>query len=276
MRFKGFNARRFAVLFMVLAACISTVAIAQDRPLPLVTVTRTDGSSLRGRLTASDPKAITVTPIARPKTRTEPEQLGEAVQLAWGEIKSISSGLTRQRVIEQWKKEHPEDHCETCRASGRSECAACKGSGRDAAAAGDCPTCKGAQTVACDTPRCDGGMIPCPRPCLKPTDAGWVKRDDGRRWRRIPAPGGGTIEVSDGHLGEIIEIRNGQPQPPFKCPTCKGQMKVQCPKCHGDGQAPCAACTAAARTRPCPSCQRGQVACQTCTGLGLKPEVLGP
>src|SRR5687768_12300827 len=72
---------------------------AQQKPAApvFVTVVKTDGSNLRGRLDSADPSGVMVQPMLRGKAE------GEAVAVKWGEIKSVSSGLTRQKAAEQWK-----------------------------------------------------------------------------------------------------------------------------------------------------------------------------
>ena len=238
------------------------IAAAPPRPVTF-TVTKTDGSIIRGQLASSDPRQVTIQPMLKGQAD------GAAVVLPWSEIKFVSGGLTRQRLIMQWKKDHPTDICTDCRGTTKAACAACKGTGRAASSAKDCTTCGGAQTTACKAPRCEDGKVPCPNPCLKPTDSGWVKRADGKKWKRF-ARAGGYVEVSDGHLGEVVG-----PQGPAPCPVCQTSLKVACPKCHGTSLVPCAACTAAARDNPCPDCQRGQITCPTCGGLALKPEITG-
>src|SRR5436190_14388918 len=73
-----------------------------------VTVIKTDGSNVRGQLNAFDLKGVTVQKLVK----NQPS--GDQVTIAWADIKSVSNGLTRAKAIEQWKKEHPEDLCETC------------------------------------------------------------------------------------------------------------------------------------------------------------------
>lgn len=251
-------------LTALLLLSVSLVTAAPERVL-LVTVTKTDGGVVRGQLTASDPKGVSVQPIAKN------EPAGSVVVVPWTDIKSVSNGLTRQKAIELWKKAHPEDRCTTCSAKGQVDCSACKGTARDAASAKQCPTCSGEQTVACSQPKCEQGTVICPNPCLKLTEGNWIKKPDGKLWRRFPTRGGATFEVSEGHVGEIVVMKDGMPQTTMKCPVCAGTQKAACPKCGGDSLAPCATCIAAARANPCAAaCQRGQVACTTCDGTGLQ------
>ena len=241
------------------------VAAAPTRP-PTVTVTKTDNTTVRGQVSTIDPKAVTIQPLVK----NQPD--GQPLTIPWSEIKSLSSGMTRERVIKMHIKDHPDDVCTDCRGEGKVPCATCKGTGRDPASAKDCATCHGEQTVPCKTPKCDHGKIPCPKLHLKLEEGSWYKKPDGTRWRKFPLPDG-YFEVSEHHLGEIIETVNGMPQPPKPCPLCAGKMIIDDPKCRGTGLAPCPTCATAARTSPCKDCERGRVACKTCGGLGLKPEI---
>lgn len=251
-------------LAALLVLSLSLLAAAPER-IALVTVTKADGTVVRGQLSASDPKGVSVQPIAK----NAPD--GAVVLVPWSEIKSVSNGLTRQKAIDKWKKEHPEDRCATCRAAGHVDCDACKGTGRDAASAKDCATCKGEQTLACAQPKCEQGTTICPAPCLKLTEGNWIKKDDGKRWRRFPVRGGGSFEVSEGHVGEVVVFDKVGQGSTIKCAVCNGTQKATCPKCGGDSLMPCATCASAARANPCPAkCQRGQLPCKTCDGTGLK------
>jgi hypothetical protein len=247
----------------VIASALLAVGAAPNRPV-IVTIIKTDGTTIRGQLAEINPTEVNVTLLAKPPAQ------GEAVKVPWSEIKSLSNGMTRARAIDQWKKSHPDDQCETCRGSGKGDCPTCKGTGRDPAAAKACPTCHGEEVVPCKQPKCEAGIIPCPQPCLKLTEGTWVKDDAGLRWRHY-ASGNGTGKVSEHHLGQIAGYKNGEWITPYDCPVCHKAGKIPCPKCHGTTKAPCATCAAAARANPCPAkCERGQVACRTCVGTGLK------
>jgi hypothetical protein len=133
------------------------------------------------------------------------------------------------------------------------------------------------QTVPCTTPKCDKGKIPCPKLHLKLNEGTWYKKD-GKMWRKFPYRGG-YAEVSDGHLGQIIETVDGVPQPPKECPLCGGKMVIDDPKCHGTGVQPCNACATAAAKDPaqkCKDCERGQIMCKSCGGTGIKSMTTRP
>jgi hypothetical protein len=107
----------------------------------------------------------------------------------------------------------------------------------------------------------------------------WYKKDDGRMWRKFPGRGGGYSEVSEGHVGQIVELVDGIPQAPKECPLCHGTYKIDDAKCHGSGQLPCNTCTTAAvkdAKQKCHDCDRGQVACKKCDGTGVKSSTTQP
>ncbi len=263
------SSRHFAALGIV--AIVSVLIAAAPPAQPIVTVIRGDGTTVRGKLASSNPKSLTVEPVAKPKAAPEP-----AVEIAWSDIKSVSNGLTQKKVIAQWKHDHSGDLCDACHGDGTTPCPTCKGTGRDAAKAKECPACHGEQTVACSTPRCDHGKIPCPRPHLKLEEGTWAaKSDGGLRWRKFPSRGGGYSEVSERHLGQVVEIKDGVPQAPTDCGLCGNKMILDDPKCHGTGKVPCPECSKRAASEKCSDCERGRVACKTCQGLGLKPSVVG-
>src|SRR2546423_1248536 len=194
--------------FWIIAVALLVLAAAPAKP-PVVTVTKTDKTTIRGTLGDVTPQEVNLTTI--PRSSTQPAQ-GEQVKIAWSDIKSVSNGLTQQKVIELWKRDHPDDACPDCHGEGKVVCPTCHGTGRDPAAAKDCPTCHGAETIPCTTPKCDKGKMPCPKQHLKLTEGTWYKKEDGTRWRKFPIRGG-YAEVSEHHLGQIMEGRDGIPQP---------------------------------------------------------------
>lgn len=261
-----YNRAMHRLLFTL--ALLSFLHAAATPRIVTVTVTKSDNTTVRAQVSTIDPKAVTIQPLVK----NQPD--GSPLTIPWAEIKSLSNGMTRERVIKMHMKDHPDDVCTECRGEGKVACATCKGSGRDRASAKDCATCHGQETVACKTPKCDHGKIPCPKMHLKLEEGSWYKKPDGTRWRKFPVPDG-YIEVSEHHLGEIVETVDGIPQSPKQCPLCAGKMLIDDPKCRGTGLAPCQTCVTAARTSPCKECERGRVACKTCGGLGLKPEMTG-
>jgi hypothetical protein len=233
-------------------------------PLPFVTVTKTDNTVVKGNLTASDPAGVTVVAPAPPgKPANEP------VVVKWPEVAKVSNGLTRRKVVDQWRVEHKEQLCETCRGEGTNVCATCKGTVHDPAKLPkDCATCKGELLVDCKGPKCDKGQIPCPKPCLKPTDGGWFSKDGGK-WRRFPEKGG-FFEVSDHHLGQIVVADKDGRKSTVPCPSCGGKMTVDCPVCHGAGKVACPTCAKNDAAPKCPDCDQGRQVCKTCEGTGMR------
>jgi len=253
-------------LLILVAVALITIAATPATPPkpPVITITKSDGTTVRGQLDTADLKSVSVTQLVKGK----PE--GEKATIAWADIKSISNGMTRQRVIDQWKKDHVEDRCADCKGEGKVACPSCKGTGRDHASAKDCPTCHGEETIPCTTPKCDHGKIKCPKPHIRLEEGTWYKKPDGKMWRKFPGANGGQWEISEGHVGQIADPEKG----PIPCPLCGGAMTIDDPKCHGTGTLLCPDCTKLAATNKCADCDKGKVACKTCNGVGLKPELL--
>jgi hypothetical protein len=237
-----------------------------EKRLPIVSVTQSDGSVIRGRLSASDPDGLTIQPL--PKTgQPAPEQ----VIIPWKQIKHVSNGLTQAKALAQWKEQHVGELCETCHGDRTVVCTTCKGTGRDPAARKDCPTCHGEMEVVCKAPHCKEGKIPCPGHCIKRSEGKWVQKD-GKTVRYFHS-GKITYWVSEAHVGEVIELnrKTGQLERKGKCPICGGTTVIDCPVCHGMGKVPCPTCQAATEAPACPAhCDQGRIPCPTCDGTGLK------
>lgn len=238
----------------------------------IVIVTKLDNSTVRGTIVSSDFNQIVVQPALRPNERTP----GEPVTLRWGEILRVSNGLTRQKVLDDYKKQfRPDQLCETCHGDRMVYCTTCKGTRHTPASAADCATCKGELLVDCKTPRCEDGKIPCPEAnCLKLTVGQWTTKPDGLKWRRFPSARGGFMEVSERHLGELV-VRTGDSWAlQGKCTVCNGTTIVFDAACHATGDVPCATCLARRDAPACPAnCELGLIACATCSGSGVKPGV---
>jgi hypothetical protein len=233
-------------------------------PVPFVTVTKADNTVVKGNLTASDPTGVTVTPPTPPgKPPSEP------VVIKWAEVAKVSNGLTRRKVVDQWKGEKKELLCDTCRGEGTQVCVTCKGTAHDPAKLPkDCGTCKGELLVDCKAPKCDKGQIPCPKPCLKLTDPGWVERPDGHKWRKFPEKGG-FFEVSSDHVGQIVVADKDGRKSTVPCTTCGGTTKVECPTCHGAAKLACPTCSKNEAAPKCPDCKLGLQVCAKCEGTGM-------
>ena len=107
---------------------------------------------------------------------------------------------------------------------------------------------------------------------MKLTEGRWVTKEDGKKWRLTPTPGGGVMSVSEGHVGNLIVTdKEGRVSDAGRCPTCSGATKIDCPTCRGHGKASCATCTARKEAAACPaSCEVRLTKCKDCDGSGLK------
>jgi hypothetical protein len=242
-----------------------SIARADPSPDAPVVVTKNDGTVLKGKITFYDKDKITMDVITKPKDPTV------STDIAWADIKRVSNGLTREKGLQKWKGEHHDSLCLTCHGDGTVFCPTCHGVAHDPAASAGCPTCKGAAQVACTTPKCDHGIIPCPnRNCLKLTDGGWYKKPDGTMWKKFPVANG-YMEWSEHHVGQVVQKVDGQWQNLGTCPVCGGATKITDPVCRGTSEMPCPVCAKKTKSPPCPNnCTAGFVQCPTCTGSGLK------
>jgi hypothetical protein len=254
----------------LLIATLCPLALGQAQPAkkptasspPPVTIVKTDGTSIRGQISTSDPDSITIQPAAKPGA-----DAASPVVIEWKDIRSVSSGLTQQKALAAWKEQHAGQLCDTCHGDRTVFCPTCKGTGHDPASGANCKTCNGALVVECKTPKCKDGKIPCQRQCLKRSEGQWVQHEGktvrffGRSW------------VSEAHVGELYSIdkQTGQLSLQGKCPTCDGTGVVFDPTCAGTGKMPCKECASRKGAPACPAnCSAGRVPCNTCEGTGLK------
>ena len=232
---------------------------AAPKPNPIVTIKKTDGTTVRGQLISPEPDLVIIKP---------PGAAVENVTVRWKEIKSISNGLTREQSAAQWKELHKDALCPDCHGDRGVPCKDCGGAGFDQAKLETCKDCGGAGAFYCTNKKCDEGQVDCPMPCLKLTEGRWVKRDDGKLWRTFPMRGGGTMSWSNHHLGEVVD-RMGENK--GKCTNCGGTTKVDCPDCGGLAYKICQTCYFEGKTGPaCPTCENGRKPCTTCSSTGLK------
>jgi hypothetical protein len=230
-----------------------------------VTITKNDATTVIGSFVSADVDQVTLKPPPKPGKKEE----SEPVSVPWSEIKRISNGMMQAKFLTEWKAEHRDQLCETCRGDRTILCPTCKGTMHDPASAKDCKTCGGELLVDCKGPTCDKGIIPCPNTCLKLTEGKWVKHDDGKLWRKLP----NGWSFSDAHVGDLIftDPKTKQSEDKGKCPTCGGKTTIDCPICHGLAKVPCATCLARKDAAECPDhCDKGRVKCTTCEGTGLK------
>jgi hypothetical protein len=248
---------RLSLLFVIgLLVC---GVMAQNAPPKRTVVTRTDGTTVAGQIEQVTPAAVTV----RPGPKAEP------VVIVWKDIKRVGDGTTRAQVIETWRKDHPEQLCESCHGAGTADCGTCKGTGVAPATATECEKCEGSgKTGKCT--RCKEGQMPCPAPCLKAESFSGKPDAEGKRWRTFKGKSG-TLRISDAHVGELVVMENGDPSMKGKCPTCDGTTRVTCTTCHGTGDRQCATCHGKGVAGPkCADCDQGHVDCATCSGSGMK------
>lgn len=239
------------------AAPSKTPAPKSPAPPPVVAIKKVDGSTVRGRLVASDGLRLSIEPAVDKNT------FGDAVDVPWKDVKTVSNGLTQKKAQDAWKAGHKDELCDVCHGERVNVCEVCKGTGHDPESSKDCKTCKGAQQVACNQPKCDHGKVPCPNDCIK-------KAPGEKRIGRT------TLTWSGAHLGDVIKIdKSGNPtlEP---CPVCNRTAKVMCPTCHGTSFIPCPTCKADKKAADCASCDDGYTACSSCAGTGLKGGVAAP
>lgn len=254
----------------LLLACVvlmsAAVGFAQDaRP---TTVVMKDNTQLRGTVSDATPAGFKLTPTPKPARPNGPPPETPAPQdVKWADVKQVGGGLTRAKIVAEWRATRAAELCATCRGAGVGACAACKGTRASAEAVAACVTCAGAGTADCPKPACEDGKTRCPAPCFKADDPGWSAPDaDGKRWRTVRGPGGASGRISDGHVGEVINRQTMQPE---KCASCTGTGKADCETCGADGKVPCKACAAKAAAAPCAACKDGTEACAPCAGSGM-------
>ena len=235
---------------------------ATPKPNPIVTITKLDKTVVRGQLTSAEPDQLVVKPSGA---------AAEPVTVRWSQIAKVSNGLTQEQAAAQWKAlQAPGALCTDCHGDRGVACNDCRGTGHDQAKLVDCKDCGGGGLMFCPNKKCDDGQVDCPKPCLKLTEGRWVKKADGKLWRTFPTRGGSHF-WSDGHLGELIETRNGEAQNLGKCPNCSGTTHVACPDCAGMSYKICPTCHFEGKTGPaCPTCELGKTPCPTCNATGLK------
>lgn len=244
------------VLLPLLVLAAGAPPTAKPPAQPVVTLTKTDGTTVKGKLLEARWDKVK---LAAGKDEQE---------IPWHDISKISNGLTRNKALDAFRKDHADAACPDCNGFGFHRCETCKGTGHVPESAKDCPTCKGELLVDCKTPKCDKGRLPCPNTCLKRGEGNWIMRD-GKKVREFKS-GSKTFWWSENHLGELIVREGTDYVDKGKCPTCGGTTTIPDPACLGAGKLPCP--DDVKRDAPaCKDCQFGDVACKACTGTGVKP-----
>ena len=110
-----------------------------------------------------------------------------------------------------------------------------------------CFQCKGAGKIKCTVPSCKNGQADCPGPCLKLSKGVWIHMHvDGHPpedvWQKFEGTGGKWSAWSQAHVGEVIQMQNGEPVNIGKCTICGGTGHVKCSLCKGTGEIVCPIC----------------------------------
>jgi hypothetical protein len=251
---------------MVACVCLFLfvgIALAQQGKPTRIVITLNDGKTVSGELIGATPAGVTVKP--NPKA--------DDVMTPWSSIKRVGNGLTRQKIVDEWRKTKHELLCDVCDGSGATTCPTCNGTGVDPAQKQNCAKCEGTGSLGkCKTANCVGGMIPCPDTCLKESSFSGVRDKDGKLWRKFRGKNGSVLSVSDAHVGQRVLYVDGNPQLiESPCPTCGGTTKIKDPACNGTGKTICPDCHGHGVVGPkCPNCVDGEVKCATSDGTGLK------
>ena len=252
------------LLVVVASACVHALHSAEK-----IDVTYVDGKHESGELLDQTVDKITL------RVQMAGNQLD--LPIPWTKIQSLSNGLTRDKVLKKWKDDNKDKLCPDCNGDRKIACKACGGTGLLARATQPCPGCKGEGTIPCVAKGCDKGEVPCPGKCLKLSEGPWVKGKEELLWHRMTIRGT-VMDVSERHLGQIIDIGKNGEFLPSDCPLCNKTMKVACKVCDGTGATKCPQCKGE-KTVPvpgpekkCPDCNGLKtVNCPTCKGTGLKP-----
>lgn len=109
-----------------------------------------------------------------------------------------------------------------------------------------CFACAGTGETRCKVVGCRDGEVDCPAPCLKISRGNWIHKnvpghDPKELWQEFR---GRTSRKawSQGHLGQVIQMQNGEPVNIGPCKTCGGTTRVKCGICRGTGETSCEIC----------------------------------
>ena len=109
-----------------------------------------------------------------------------------------------------------------------------------------CFRCNGLGKTKCPVTSCKNGQMDCPGPCLKLSRGSWIHKnvpghDPKELWQEFKGKDE-TRYWNQNHVGEVIQMQNGEAQNIGKCTICGGTTKVKCPTCKGIGEAVCNIC----------------------------------
>ena len=257
-----------AVAMLVAPAWAAEPQLTQASMAADVTVARTAGKPVKGKIVACTPELLTVAPPAKGDAAA-----ADPVDLPWTDVRAVSNGLTARRALDVWKAGHKDQLCADCRGERTVACPTCHGTRHDPAAAASCKTCHGELLVACKSAGEVDGRVGCPNGCLRRDVGTWTKGAEGKTWHRFTFPGGAWQAYSEGHVGDVIVVDNRARTAvdAGPCPECGKAGRVDDPVCHGTGKVACRECLARKAAPPCPDhCDGGRVACPTCHASGLK------
>jgi hypothetical protein len=109
-----------------------------------------------------------------------------------------------------------------------------------------CFGCQGEGTITCRVPGCQAGQMDCPATCLKLTRGRWEHKavpghDPSELWITFRTKDG-TRSWNHSHVGEVIQMQNGDAVNIGRCKNCGGTTKVTCSTCKGMGSQTCLIC----------------------------------
>ena len=109
-----------------------------------------------------------------------------------------------------------------------------------------CPTCKGSGRVKCAVRGCVNGKVECNGPCLRLTKGTWIKdaklgHGPDELWMPIREKGGMRY-FAKGHVGEVVEMRDGQAVLVGPCKMCNKTTLMPCKVCKGTAFVTCQVC----------------------------------
>ncbi len=109
-----------------------------------------------------------------------------------------------------------------------------------------CFECKGTGTTRCPALTCTNGQVDCPAPCMRLSKGVWkhmnvAGHDPSELWQSFH---GKTKIMSwnHHHVGDLIQMQNGEPVNTGPCKTCGGNTRVKCVKCNGTSEITCPVC----------------------------------
>src|SRR3954469_21288641 len=111
-----------------------------------------------------------------------------------------------------------------------------------------CFQCSGSGKTRCPVATCKNGEADCPGPCLKLSKGSWIHLDVAGHgptelWQKFyKADGRNYAAWNQNHIGEVIQIQNGEPVNIGKCTVCGGTTRTKCAVCKGSGEVTCSLC----------------------------------